>query len=140
MTAGGKRWSQSFLGHLSPASCPGALPQHYPARARSWGLFFRDFRAYQRPLKPYVAGLPKSKTWQMGHRPTPKGSGRRRWLNIPLDGRGQASGPLLLSEPPGRCLLPWNRTFHAEGQGNGEGFWFHSWNQFLRKESGVSAC
>lgn len=57
----------------------------------------------------------------MGHRPTPKGSGRRRWLNTPLDGRGQASGPRLLSEPPGRCLLPCKGTFHIGGRETGRG-------------------
>ncbi|XP_072831335.1 group IIF secretory phospholipase A2 isoform X1 [Vicugna pacos] len=36
----------------------------------------------------------------MGLRPTPKGSGRRCWLDTPQGGGAQASGPLLLREPP----------------------------------------
>lgn len=30
MVVGGRRWSLLFLGHVSPASCPGARPRHYP--------------------------------------------------------------------------------------------------------------
>jgi hypothetical protein len=56
----------------------------------------------------------------MGRRPTPKGSGRRCWLDAPLRGGGQASGPPLLGESPGRYLPPRDQAHHGRGREEGE--------------------
>lgn len=96
-----------------PRGIAPALPCQCVA-ARRWGLLPAAFGADCGPCEPYVAGPPGPRRCQMGLRPTPKGTGRRGWLDTPLGGGAKGSGP---QEPPGKCLPPWDGALGGDGQG-----------------------
>lgn len=100
-----------------PRGIAPALPCQCAA-ARRWGLFPAAFGVDCGPCEPYVAGPPEPRRCQMGLQPTPKGARRRGWLDTPLGGGAQASGPL--QELLGTCLPPWDGALGGDEQGGGQ--------------------
>ena len=121
----GGRWSLLFLGHVSPASCPGALPRHYSATAtaRSWGLLPRLWGGSRLSLSALCSWPPRTQNMADGAQANPKEFRKKGLVRQPSGWRGpslRASSPLRNSRYM-PASLGWSPPWRGAGMRVGNG-------------------
>lgn len=91
VVARGRRWSLLFLGHVSPSSCPGALPWHYPVSvggSEKLGPTPQSFWSRSQTFGALCCWPPRTQNMADGAQANPKGFRKKVLVKHPSGWRG----------------------------------------------------